>query len=302
MDENTTLDDILSVKPTGDGIIALVDGDIVAHRAANATDGRVYNVKDLPGAWKYKKDVERHCREHEIPFEDIILNFEPEPLKNALSIVKLTMRTIEQALEARHGDVKFEVYLSVPSNELWRKELNPEYKDNRKGARKPHHLDACKEYLMKKWKGIREPLHEADDLLALRAEQLGDEPWVICSIDKDLMQIPGDHFDWTNDRYVTVSKAEALRCLWYQVLIGDSTDNIHTPRLLGKKYANDTLDIVDDWDNVDVKFLRDLCEHHYKLCMEKYMKVTDTTDAACWVLQTYEQVKLGRQGGELCLW
>jgi len=279
-----------------EGITALIDGDILAHRAANATDGRFYTITGLPGeSHKYKKDAVAAATKAGLTAKDVEIDFMPEPVSHAVNIVKTLMRTIQQALEARHGKVSYEVYLSVPSAEGFRVEVNPAYKANRVGGRKPKHLDKCKDYLRRNWRAVSKRQMEADDLLAIRTGELNKDgqPWVIVSIDKDLKQIAGDHFDFVNDEYVVVDETEAKYRLWHQVLIGDSTDNIFTPRLLGDKKAKAYLDENFD-SSLTKEELLNMCTEVYSEYMEKHMKVKDTSDARCWVEQTYEQVYLKR--------
>lgn len=79
---------------------------------------------------------------------------------------------------------------------------------------------------------------EADDLMRIWAEEArrdGDE-YIICSIDKDLMCIPGKHYrmpvrDWMGNiksggNTIEVSEEEAMRFYFEQLLKGDATDNI----------------------------------------------------------------------------
>ena len=82
----------------------------------------------------------------------------------------------------------------------FRKALFPEYKANRKGKPKPKWLDSCRKYLQYKWNATVTNGIEADDALGIAAShELGS---IICSIDKDLMQIPGDHYNFVKDEYV----------------------------------------------------------------------------------------------------
>jgi 5'-3' exonuclease len=46
------------------------------------------------------------------------------------------------------------------------------------------------------------------------------------SIDKDLLQVPGMHYNWVRDEKILVTPEVGLRKLYQQVLTGDGTDNI----------------------------------------------------------------------------
>jgi DNA polymerase-1 len=65
---------------------------------------------------------------------------------------------------------------------------------------------------------------EADDILGIEATL--DPECVICSIDKDLNQIPGKHYNWKNDKHYEVSEFEGWYNLYTQALTGDVSDNI----------------------------------------------------------------------------
>jgi 5'-3' exonuclease len=69
---------------------------------------------------------------------------------------------------------------------------------------------------------------EADDLIRIWANEAraAGQPYVVCSIDKDLMCIPGMHYLMHHEKLVEVSAEAALRHYYEQLLKGDATDNI----------------------------------------------------------------------------
>jgi len=287
-----TLDDLLSSQDNEELVTVLLDGDIAAYRPAAATDGRMYMVKNDVGVWKYKKDVVEYCKKKDISIKDIELVFNPEPVQHAYAALKMQMQAIEIAIGGHHLRYTFETYLTT-SGSNFRYDINPQYKANRVGKRKPFHLAACKEYLEKHynaeyWKNL-----EADDCMAIRATELKaeDKPYVIVSIDKDLKQIEGHHFNWVKDEYKSVSAAQGRALLWLQVLMGDGTDNIYTPHSLGEKYALKWLSDV-DWTHTTDEELMKICVECYT---SKMKKALDHTDVQCWVEQTYDQVFLKRE-------
>lgn len=111
-------------------------------------------------------------------------------------------------------------YLSGGNN--FRYSIYPEYKANRKDVPKPVHLEAVKELLIKQWKCKVTDGIEADDALGIDQ----DENTVICSIDKDLLQIPGKHYNFVKQEWATVSPMQGLRHFYGQIITGDATDNI----------------------------------------------------------------------------
>lgn len=70
---------------------------------------------------------------------------------------------------------------------------------------------------------------EADDILSM----LQCNQTFIVSNDKDLKQIPGLHFNPNNLQLENVTEETALRNLCYQMIIGDTTDNITGIKGLG---------------------------------------------------------------------
>ena len=64
---------------------------------------------------------------------------------------------------------------------------------------------------------------EADDQLSIRCALKGD---TIATIDKDLNNTAGWHYNWQKDDLYCVGKIEADRNFYRQLLVGDSTDNI----------------------------------------------------------------------------
>ena len=84
---------------------------------------------------------------------------------------------------------------------------------------------------------------EADDLVSIWAHEALDrkEEYVICGIDKDLLQIPGHHYNYGKDTWQLINEEEALHNLYIQCLTGDNTDNIPGLKGIGPKKAQKIL-------------------------------------------------------------
>lgn len=83
---------------------------------------------------------------------------------------------------------------------------------------------------------------EADDAVAYAQLQLFDVATpILCSSDKDLNQIKGKHYDYKKIVHYEVEPWDASKCLWMQVLQGDTTDNIEGLPKVGPVTANDIL-------------------------------------------------------------
>lgn len=137
----------------------------------------------------------------------------------------------------------YRAFLTGPNN--FRKTIYPEYKANRTQP-KPKHLKDLQEYSIEKLNAEFAPdTLEADDALAINQT----EDTIICSLDKDLLQVPGNHFSWEitgkgwsrPDIFVTQTELEGLRLFYQQCLKGDTSDNIKGVEGIGTKKAEKLL-------------------------------------------------------------
>ena len=114
---------------------------------------------------------------------------------------------------------EYKLFLTSPDN--FRKHVYPEYKANRT-ATKPKHLQFLKDYLIESWQGQVAERMEADDYLGINQH----ESSIICSIDKDLLQVPGKHFNFVKKEFYEVDEETGFRNFYTQLLTGDTSDNI----------------------------------------------------------------------------
>jgi DNA polymerase-1 len=139
----------------------------------------------------------------------------------------------------------YRAFLTSSSN--FRKQIYPEYKANRTQP-KPKHLRDLQVYSLEKLNAEYAPDGlEADDALAINQKYLGVniEDTIICSLDKDLLQVPGHHFSWEingkgwsrPDTFIEQSELEGLRLFYKQCLKGDTSDNVKGIEGLGEKKA-----------------------------------------------------------------
>ena len=143
---------------------------------------------------------------------------------------------LDSCLQETKAD-EFEVFLTGPTN--FRFQIYPEYKAHRKDQPKPKYLQQCRDYLKDKYNATVSDNCEADDLMSIaQTAQTAEQQTIICTLDKDLLQVPGMHFSWrieggTQDkRWVReaklqeISPIEGARNFYTQMLKGDSSDNI----------------------------------------------------------------------------
>lgn len=91
-----------------------------------------------------------------------------------------------------------------------------------------------------------EPL-EADDVMGILMTKYPGK-YILASIDKDLKQIPGQHYNWDKDEFKEVSLDEGNLFFYTQVLTGDPTDGYSGCPNIGPKRASKILEIVGDDD------------------------------------------------------
>lgn len=161
----------------------------------------------------------------------------------------------------------YKAYLTGSNN--FRYEIYPEYKANRKDKPKPTFLEHCREYLVTQWKAKVTDGNEADDELGIEQTAQGDNS-VICTIDKDLLQVPGYHFDFVKGIARYVSPLDGLRSFYSQVIQGDGSDNI--PAFDGKmrsatpKFVQKLLDPLNELTKeVDMyNYCADIFQDHWQ--------------------------------------
>jgi len=162
---------------------------------------------------------------------------------------ELMTRVLSETLATAH-----QVFISGENN--FRYVLYPDYKANRKDKPKPKHLNLLREHLVTNWGAEIVNGCEADDYLGVHQTEGTDT--IICSIDKDLLQIPGMHYNFVRREMTEVNELEGWRNFYTQLLIGDATDNIKGCPGVGKVKAP--------------KFLSecDTAESFYNACVKQY--------------------------------
>jgi 5'-3' exonuclease len=170
---------------------ALFDSDIFAYRAASACE---------------EEDEATAQRTLERLIVDVLMcgvdNIYPDCFVDSWSM-HLTGK----------NNFRYEIATTVP------------YKGNRVDKPKPKHLAFLRNYLVKVWGASISEGEEADDTIAIEATKLGDN-CVIVSLDKDLDQISGWHYNFVKHLSYYIKPEEGLVKLYTQMLTGDAADNI----------------------------------------------------------------------------
>jgi hypothetical protein len=131
------------------------------------------------------------------------------------------------------------------------------YKGNRT-APKPAHLAGLRKHLEKEWDAVVVQGEEADDAIAIEATTLGDGNCIIVSLDKDLDQIAGWHYNFVKKIGYHIDEQTGMYLFYKQILTGDTADNIIGLKGIGPAKADRILE--------DITIEHDL----YKACIEAY--------------------------------
>lgn len=167
------------------------------------------------------------------------------------------MYDIEQDENNIHID-KIEIYVTKCSNSI-RKKISPQYKSDRE---RNEIVDCLRNMFIFNSDAISHDTLEADDLIADRARELGEDNCLIVSMDKDLKQIGGFIYNFyrkpsIKDEYGSpietfprkglsyISKTDAMKFLAKQMLQGDLGDKIQGLPRYGEKTANKIIDPIE---------------------------------------------------------
>jgi len=245
-----------------DKLTALIDGDIL-----------VYSVGFVS---QIQEQVESQYVNGELIFEGGLMTI-PSSWEETTHTTDCMINNICSQVEA----TDYKIYLS--DTYTFRDDLpNIDYKGNRNNP-KPYWYYAIRNYLLNNH-GAEIGLDiEADDMMGIHQT----DKTIICSIDKDLLQIPGRHFNWKSKEYKNITEQQGDMFKWRQVLSGDPIDNIPGLPKIGKQKAYNFVKMYyNDKDFVDkIKFLYILFYGP-----ENGLNVYEDTVKAITILQEYPNV------------
>ena len=250
-------------------VFLLFDGDILAYRAGFGAEKKVYFDKrsppDMGGAiYTSKKEAKEHVEPAQL---DSYRELEPvaNALQNCKSMIENTIDMATTSQVATREQVRYITFLT--GNKNFRMHVDPEYKANRKEAKKPEHLPAIRKYLQTHHFAQVSDGCEADDFFGqacIDAEKEKMLP-IVVSIDKDLNQIAGIHYNFVRDELYVVTDRQANKFFWRQMLEGDRADNITGISQVGPKKAEKMIPVPRDgrhvldfrWDKETLKMDND---------------------------------------------
>jgi len=203
-----------------------LDGDILIYKAASAAEVETDWGDDI---WSLQTDL-----------KDAKEAFEQQ-------IAKITDRL---------GVTDYVVCLSDHSNNF-RKVVDPTYKSNRKGTRKPVGYVALCDWVSQTFRTFRKDRLEADDCLGILATMPTNVgKCIMVSDDKDLKTIPGKLYRPMADETLVMSEADADKHFYTQVLTGDQTDGYKGIPGVGPKKAEVILGARPHWGAVEQAYIK----------------------------------------------
>lgn len=261
----------------------LVDADSLVWKASAAVEKKTWwaLVHDEQGSsWvSFPGMMLRQVNEAVKNFPDTVLEQRTmvEPVENALQIAKSRVTKIYNRLEELTQEPidSFILILSPAGKTCFRYEVAQTipYKSKRPPG-KPKHWQAVRDYLVQQWGArICEDQLEADDALGIMStspEYINKS--IIASIDKDMLTVPGWHYNYDTDHLRKLDDFESIRYLVRQVLTGDAADSIPGLRNVGRITAKK---LIDQWHSdidhiVEVPLYRiallDKARDYYTIC------------------------------------
>ena len=124
-----------------------------------------------------------------------------------------------------NGFGEYQGYLTGKSNFRNDIAVTAPYKGNRKSA-KPKHYQLLRDYMESAWAFTMIEDQEADDAIGIAAYEMEVGEYCICSIDKDLDMLRGDHYNFVKDERYFITEEEGIKNFYKQLLMGDRVDNI----------------------------------------------------------------------------
>jgi len=218
----------------------LVDADIIVYKACSVKneydaiqDGKI--VDTFTSAKEYKEWFEAlHPKIKDKTSRETV------PQEKTLEAAKQICDSLLCHIGHRLNASSMRLYLTSDDKSNFRYKIATykPYKGNRADKEKPNWYSEIREYLVSKHNAVIVHGMEADDALAGAQQAWLDkcmygasiamlsDVTCIASIDKDLLTVPGYHYNFDRKVLQYVTKEKALQYFYMQMLTGDPTDNI----------------------------------------------------------------------------
>lgn len=186
-------------------------------------------------------------------------------------------QTITRIIEETNAS-DWKIYLSGDNN--FRYFVFPDYKANRRDMRRPRWLEPLREHLVSEWSASIADGYEADDAIGIESSLSPDDS-VVCSIDKDLRQLPTNHYHFVNRTWLHISPLEGWRNFFLQLLTGDATDNIKGCPGIGNVKAERALRDLTSASG----FYEAVVEHYYAVYKESWSEELELNATLLYILR-----------------
>lgn len=256
----------------------LIDGDVLTYLAGFASQKTIWTHTPT-GEWFEGKIKANEWWATQSPDkmtgDDWEQEIKVEPWSNCQFIIDGKIG------ECKHVTKSDSVKLFLTPSWTFRHELafTRGYKANRKGAPKPHYYEDIRKYMTEEYGAVTGSMLEADDLMG--KAQTADT--VICSNDKDMLQIPGRHYNFTKpeeEAFTTVDPTEGDKWFFTQLLSGDTTDNIPGVPKIGAVLA---ARIIKTWEGEELlEIIKEEYVRGYGLAGQDVM---EEQAALLWILR-----------------
>lgn len=172
-----------------------------------------------------------------------------EPENHAHEAVRTQLYSIEKECRDHFGCGGFTsitTILSGPDNYRERLATIVPYKGNRDPTHKPVWYQSIRNQLTSEFGACVVSGREADDECSILGWRhiRSSSAFCIATIDKDLDQIPGNHYNYLKQVFYAQSQQDADLFFWQQVLSGDATDGIPGCYKIGEQRAASILNSV----------------------------------------------------------
>jgi len=140
----------------------------------------------------------------------------------------VTRKIIEDTIADTFAD---ETYIAIKGKGNFRYDIYSGYKSSRKDKlddKLKERLNDAHAYLVKDWSAVQSDGMEADDVVSIWSYEAreAEQDFVIAHIDKDINQVPGNHYNYNSKKIYFVDDEVADMNFCIQLLIGDSGDDI----------------------------------------------------------------------------
>ena len=257
-----------------------IDGDVINYAVGFASQRTLYEI----GGKRFEDKASAIVYALDVADEEITTVYEAEPVAFALSSCKRLIKRIKEESKATSATI----LLTGEGNFRDAVATIQPYKGNRDGSSKPLNFQSIRDYLLFVAGAEMVEGEEADDQLSIRAVRDGA---TIATIDKDLDNTAGWHYNWQRDTLYYVTEVQADRNFYRQLFVGDTTD--HIPGLFRVTGQRATAKIKAPLD--EMKTPREMYEH----VRDVYAEAAPELDVAATLLEIGRLLWMRRSDGEM---